>query len=155
LEGRQARYFSDSIRTHVNYMYYSCQGCVYGLKGVLAYEQKDYKSAFCLFYQGKKAIESAWEALTSGEHDKWINFHRGDWLTNTRETIRYLQTLCGLCRIQGDTDEWRSVWVVEALGLQSSEIATLIQASTDYDKLAEALIARQNGKQGEDLGILR
>jgi hypothetical protein len=45
--------------------------------------------------------------------------------------------------------------MVEALGLQSSEIATLIQASTNYDQLAEALIARQNGKQGEDLGILR
>lgn len=155
LEGRQARYFSDSIRTHVNYMYYSCQGCVYGLKGVLAYEQKDYKSAFCLFCQGKKAMESAWETLTASEHDKWTNFYRGEWLTNTRETVRYLQTMCGLCRIQGDTDKWRSVWMVEALGLQRSEIDTLMQASTNYDKLAEALIARQNGKQGQDLGILR
>jgi hypothetical protein len=45
--------------------------------------------------------------------------------------------------------------MVEALGLQRSEIDTLMQASTNYDKLAEALIARQNGKQGEDLGILR
>ena len=93
--------------------------------------------------------------LTASEHDKWLNFHRGEWLTNTRETTRYLQTMGGLCRILGDTDEWRSVWMVEALGLQSSEIATLIQASTNYDELAEALIARQNGKRGEDLGILR
>jgi hypothetical protein len=63
LPPRLARYFSDSIRMHVNYSYHSCKGFIYSLKGLLAFSNLDYKSAFCYFNEGKQAMEEAWRSL--------------------------------------------------------------------------------------------
>lgn len=145
LPGRSARYFSDSIRMHINYSYHSCKGFIYGLKGLLAFSDMDYKSAFCYFNEGKQAMDEAWESLKACEHGKWLNFYRGEWLTDTRETIRYLETMRGLAKILGDTDHWRSQWTLDALQLRNTTIQTSIQASMDYAQLASHLFKLANG----------
>ena len=154
LSGRAALYFSDSIRMHINYMYYSCQGFVFGLEGLLAYGETDYKSAFCFFNKGKQSMEKAWETLKTCEHGKWLHFYRGEWLTDTRETIRYLETMRGLAKIMGDTDHWRSQWMMDALQLKKRTIQTITQASTNYDRLANTLCNSDNDTENEDIDIL-
>jgi hypothetical protein len=154
LSGQAALYFSDSIRMHINYTYYSCRGFVFGLEGLLTYGETDYKSAFCFFNKGKLSMERAWETLKSCEHGKWHHFYRGEWLTDTRETIRYLETMRGLAKIMGDTDHWRSQWMMDALQLKKRTIQTITQASTDYDRLAHTLCNSDNDAKNEDIDIL-
>lgn len=151
LSGRDARYFSDSIQMHINYMYYSCQGFVFGLEGLLAYSYTDYKSAFCFFNEGKQSMDAAWKTLKDCEHDKWLHFYRGEWLTDTRETIRYLETMRGLAKIMGDTSHWRSEWMMDALQLKKRTIQTITQASTSYDRLAHILYQSDGTKQDDDI----
>lgn len=154
LSGQAARYFSDSIRMHINYMYYSCQGFIFGLKGLLAYGEPDYKSAFCFFNKAKVSMEQAWQSLKTCEHGKWNHFYRGEWLTDTRETIRYLETMRGLAKIMGDTGHWRSEWMMDALQLKKRTIQTITQASTNYDRLAHTLCNSDNDAKNEDIDIL-
>jgi hypothetical protein len=150
LEGYPARYFFDSIRTQIDFMAYSYQGLVFGLKGLIAYLDNDYESAFCLVSQSKWLMESAWKVLVATEHGKWKNFFRGEWLTGTRETIRRLGTMQGICKIHADIEKNDPLpaWISEALGLEGhSAIHTLIQANTNYDTLAAMLLHRpQNTK---------
>ena len=156
LSGRCARFFQDVVQMPINYMHASCQGFVLGLKGVLAYQAQQYESAFCLFSQSKRSMQAAWHALQVTEHGKWLHFYRGEWLVDTRETIRQLETIQGMCKILGDTDDWRSQWMMTAMNLRHRTIQTMIQATTDYDRLADALIARKtSGDQDEDLTCLR
>jgi len=154
LSDQAARYFSDSIRMHVNLMYYSCQGFIRGLEGLLAYGEKDYLTAFCLLSEGKQNMEKVWKTLEACEHEKWLNFYRGEWLTDTRETIRYLETIRGMAKIMGDTDHWRSGWMMDALQLKKRTIQTITQASTNYDRLARILCNSENDTQNEGLDIL-
>lgn len=146
LDGYAARYFSDSVRMQIHYMAYSYDGLAFGLRGLLAYEAQDYKEAFCLISQSKWAMENALETLLTTEHGKWIHFYRGEWLTGTRETIRRLETLHGLCKIMGEKDGCISTWIPEAMGISGqSAIHTIVQAHMDYDTLARALLARKQG----------
>jgi hypothetical protein len=155
LAGHAAQYFGDSVRMPIDYTYYSCIGFVSGLRGLLAYGQLDYREAFCLFAHAKKAMEQAWQVLASCEHGKWLHFYRGEWLTDTRETIRQLETIRGMAKIMGDTDTWRSRWMMDALRLKTRSIQTLAQATTDYDRLAGALCAPLGDDADENLSILR
>lgn len=150
MNGHAAQYFSDSIRMHINYSYYSCKGFVFGLKGLLAFSEQNYRAAFCFFNEGKSAMEDAWKNLKACEHGKWANFFRGEWLTDTRETIRYLETIRGLTKILGDTSHWRSEWTMVALELESRTIQTITQASLDYDQLADILYNTNDGICIED-----
>lgn len=143
LEGYPARYFTDSIGMQIDYMAYSYQGFVAGLKGLIAYLGGDYKSAFCWVSRSKWLMKRAWHALAATEHDKWKHFFRGDWLTGTRETIRRLETLQGVCKIQADValKDGFPAWIREALGFDGrSGIHTIIQAVADYDALAAVLL---------------
>jgi hypothetical protein len=156
LSGHAARFFQDSVQMPINYMHSSCQGFVFGLKGVLAYQAQQYELAFCLFSQSKRCMQAAWNALQITEHGRWLHFYRGEWLVDTRETIRHLETIQGLCKILGDTNDWRSHWMMTAIKLRHCTIQTTIQATADYDRLADALTARQtNGNQNEDVTCLR
>lgn len=153
LSGGAARYFSDSIKKHIDYMFYSCKGFVAGVKGLLAYGNEDYESAFCLFNEGILDMQGAWESLKKSEHGKWMNFYRGEWLTDTRETIRYLEIIRGITKIKGDTDISRSVWMMDALRLKKRSIQTIVQASADYDRLADVLCDKNVNISREDLLI--
>jgi len=103
-----------------------------------------------LLSQGKWFMEDAWETLVSTEHGKWQNFFRGEWLTGTRETIRRLETIRGICKIKADIEENAPfpAWIPKALGLGGhSAIHTIIQANVDYDKLAAVLLKRKQGEK--------
>ncbi|MCB9460863.1 MAG: glycosyl hydrolase 115 family protein [Anaerolineaceae bacterium] len=148
LDGYQAQFFTDNLRMQIDYMANSYQGLVYGLRGLLTYMNENYLDAFCLLSQSKWAMEAAWEAFTRTEHDKWINFFRGEWLTGTQETIRWLNTARSMAKIAADTraDHYWPAFPVHALGVYGqASIHTIIQAITDDDSLARALIAAKEG----------
>jgi hypothetical protein len=156
LSGRAARFFQDAVQMPIAYMQASCQGFVSGLQGVLAYQAQEYESAFCAFSQSKRSMQAAWHALQATEHGKWLHFYRGEWLVDTRETLRHLETVLGLCKLLGDTDDWRSHWMMTAMNLRHRTIQTMIQATADYDRLADALLDRRNtGSQDERVACLR
>ena len=111
-----AGYFSDSVRTHINYTYDSCQGLVIGLRGVQAYLKKDYADALLLFSEARGWMERAWATLQDCEHDKWVHFYRGELQTGTRHTIRDLSVIQGLCRILLYGDPSRERWAANYLG---------------------------------------
>lgn len=155
LSGYAARYFTDSVRMQIDYMAFSYEGLMFGLRGLLAYEAGEYKAAFCRLSQSKWATENALKALTDSEHGKWVHFYRGEWLTGTRETIRRLETIRGLCKIMGEKDHLISTWIPEALGIAGrSAIHTIVQAHMDYDALARALIARERGEPIDNVAAL-
>lgn len=148
LDGYSAQFFTDNVHKQIDYMANSYQGLVYGLQGLLAYMGEDYLGAFCLLSQSKWAMEAAWEALIRTEHDKWKNFFRGEWLTGTQETLRWLETARGMAKIMADTgvDMYLPAWPIQALDAAGqSTIHTIMQAVTDNDGLARALISIRDG----------
>ena len=155
LSGPAAQYFYDSVCMPIDYTFYSCMGFVHGLKGLLAYNQSNFRKAFCFFSQAKHIMEQAWQTLKACEHGKWHNFYRGEWLTDTRETIRQLEIIRGMAKIMGDTDTWQSNWTMDALHLKARGIQTLAQATTDYDRLAKALCTSSMDSDKENLDILK
>lgn len=154
LEGAEAPAYEDLFLCHVRYLAHSCRGFVAGLRGVLAFGAGDYREAFIALSRAGVAMRGAWQALVETEHDQWHNFFRGEWLTGTRETIRELETVRGLAKLLGDSDSWRSMWMEEALQLRVHTIQTIVQASTDYDRLAETL-ADGSTSHAPNLNILR
>jgi len=138
----QRHYFRDTLLMHCAYMCFSAQGYVQGLRALLAYSAGDFKQAFVMFALAKKNMQAALEALLDTQHGKWRNFCRGEWLTGTRETIRYLDAMQGVCRIVGETGH-RDRWIIQATGLSKVPMNVIAQASADYDKLAAALLQAQ------------
>ena len=61
----------------------------------------------------------------------------------------------GMAKIMGDTDTWRSEWMMDALRLKARSIQTLAQATASYDHLADALCASIGADADENLGILQ
>ena len=60
-----------------------------------------------------------------------------------------------MAKIMGDTETWRSRWMIDALRLRTKTIQTITQATTDYDRLASALGSTSGDKTDENLSILR
>jgi len=155
LSGRSATYFKDSVGMHIAYMRYSCDGFVAGMRGLLAYENKEYKDAFVCFSAAKRGMESALNRLIATDHDQWNHFHRGEWLTGTRETIRQLRTIQGLCKIFGDTGkDPRNGWLPNAMRLTKRTHNRLAQSSCDYDRLAEAILRERRDPRDDDYSPL-
>ena len=158
LTGYQARFFADVVRMPVDYMACSYRGLVAGLQGLLAYMDGDDEEAFCLMSQSKWFMDDALQALLVTEHGKWRNFFRGEWLTGTRETIRRLETMRGLCRIRGDVVYAGPLpaWIPKAVGFEGGAgIHTIIQAIPDYDALAMALLRHKEGAKNTPSDLLR
>jgi hypothetical protein len=128
-------------------MRYSYGGFLEALKGCVSFMDEDYLSAFIHFTDSKLYMSAAWDGITSDDDEKWANFYRGEWLTGVRESIRWLQSAQGLCRMYGDADEWWSGWMREAMGHEREVmLATIKQAQTDFDRLGQALKLRREGK---------
>jgi len=140
-------YYKNLMKRHILYMRYSYGGFLEALYGVMAFMDEDYQTAFIHFSDSKAFMEKAWSGLIDDDKPKWTNFYRGEWLTGVRESIRWLETIRGLCRIHGDTESWWSGWMLEAMGMEKEiMLATINQALTDYDTLARALKMRREGK---------
>ena len=137
-------YFDNSCLAHTQIMYYSCLGYVEGLSALLCYLEKDYKTAFTGFYKAKKAMLEAEKVLTRLSHGKWKNFYRGDWLSCISETIQYLHTMQGNCRILGDPG--KSSWANEVINLSHYNFNIVNNAHPEWDSLAEAMLERSDSK---------
>ncbi|MDC7232064.1 MAG: glycosyl hydrolase 115 family protein [Spirochaetales bacterium] len=139
LPPERRQFFSDNLGMHIRYMRYSSEGFVRGVRGILACLDNRYGDAFILFYKSREHMASALNTLLEGEHGKWKNFYRGDWLTGTAETIRDLDMMISLSRIKGE-DLWvNSTWMIEALGLDRCAISLLPQSSISSLSLARRL----------------
>jgi hypothetical protein len=147
LPQQQQVYFKALIHRHILFMRYSYGGFLEALKGCVSFMDEDYLSAFIHFTDSKLYMSAAWDGITSDDDEKWANFYRGEWLTGVRESIRWLQSAQGLCRMYGDADEWWSGWMREAMGHEREVmLATIKQAQTDFDRLGQALKLRREGK---------
>lgn len=147
LPAPQQTYYRDLMKRHILYMRYSYAGFLSTLRGAMAFMDEDYQTAFIHFYEGKTHMKSAWAGVTADTNPKWKNFYRGEWLTGVRESIRWLETAQGLCRIYGDTESWWSGWMLEAMGHEKYVmLATINQSLTDYDRLAQALKMQRDGE---------
>lgn len=156
LSAEKKQFFKENLGMHIRYMRHSCEGFIFALKGVLAFLEKRYRESFTFFYRNRKEILLAVGQLKEGEHGKWKNFYRGDWLTGTKETVRYLETMINYVRIRGE-DLWcNSPWIIEALGLDETAISSLPQATASNLNLAEILCLREDNKINEiDLSLLK
>ena len=137
-------YFDNSCLAHTQIMYYSCLGYVEGLSSLLCYLEKNYKAAFTGFFKAKKAMLEAEKVLTRLSHGKWQNFYRGDWLSCISETIQYLHTMQGNCRMLGDPG--KSAWANEVLNLSHYNFNIVNNAHPDWDILAEAMLEKSEKK---------
>lgn len=136
---KMKNFFRDNIAMHIRYMGQSCLGFVSGVKAVLEYRKQQYKSAFIHFYQSRTSMLQALEFLLDSEHGKWKNFFRGDWLTGTRETIRYIDTIFSMCRIKGEDLIVNSDWMIEVMDLHDTAISIIPQANVSNFEIAKVL----------------
>ena len=143
-EHPESPYFADSVLAHTQIMYYSCLGYVEGLNSLLCYLEHDHKEAFTGFYKAKKAMLEAEKVLQRLSVGKWQNFYRGDWLSCITETIQYLHTMQGLCRIMGDPG--KSAWANEAINLSHYNFNIVNNAHPNWDILAEAMLEKSEIK---------
>ena len=139
MSGPRAQYFHDTVLAHTDCSYFSCQGFVIGLDGVLAYREGDYARAFKLFTESKGWMKRAWAVIKSCEHDKWVHFFRGEERTSIRDTIRYLDTMQNLCRMKQYQDYHRVRWAVPHLGPVSGR--HYLMGDVNSDELGRAMIA--------------
>ena len=77
-------------------------------------------------------------------HGKWQNFYRGDWLSCISETIQYLHTMQGNCRMLGDPG--KSAWANEVMNLSHYNFNIVNNAHPDWDILAEAMLEKSEKK---------
>ena len=137
-------YFDNSCLAHTQIMYYSCLGYVEGLTALLCYLEQNYKAAFTGFYKAKKAMLEAEKVLHRLSSGKWQNFYRGDWLSCISETIQYLHTMQGYCRIIGDPG--KSAWTNEVMKLSHYNFNIVNNAHPDWDILAEEMLEKSEIK---------
>ena len=130
-------YFDHSILAHTQIMYHSCRGYVDGLDGLMFYLEGNFKEAFVKFYKAKLQMQEVQQVLERLSVGKWQNFYRGDWLTCVSETVLYLQTMQGNCRILGDPG--KSGWANEVIKLSHYNFNIVNNAHPDWDALAEAM----------------
>lgn len=156
MTGHSREFFNDNLAMHIRYMTFSCEGFSCGTQAVLSYKKGNFREAFELFYKSGNFMQKVLNCLLQGEHGKWKNFYRGDWLTGTRETIRYINTMIDLCRIKGEDLVVNSSWMVESLNLTETAISILPQSITSNINLAESLTNKQlNQMEKSDLSILK
>ncbi|MDC7124970.1 MAG: glycosyl hydrolase 115 family protein [Spirochaetales bacterium] len=149
-------FFRENLGMHISYMKSSCNGFVFGVKAILACVNREYKNAFGLFYKSRECMLEALNCLLEGETGIWKNFYRGDWLTGTRETIRYIETAISYIRIIGEDLIVNSDWLTDALGLNDTAISIIPQATVSNKLLAEKIWKRKNSeKKTIDLSLLR
>lgn len=149
LYGRSKQFFNDNIGMHIRYMGFSCNGFILGIKAVLSYKSEEYQRAFTIFSQSRNYMEKALEVLLKGEHGKWKNFYRGDWLTGTRENIRHIDTILSLSRIKGEDIIVNSEWMIEALNLTKTTISIIPQSNTSYLNLGNSLHHKELNEKGK------
>ena len=152
---KMRRFCLDNLGMHIAYMYHSCSGFCLGAEAALAFQAGDYKQAFRKFSAAKRDMRAALDSLKRGEHGKWKNFYRGDWMNGTRETIRSLIMIIGVSKLLGDKLICNSSWMIEALKLKHNAIGILPQASLSHDALAKAFDLAEAEPDLTDLSALR
>lgn len=156
LPEESGRFFGENLGMHIRYSHLCCEGFIQGLRGALSYLEKNSLQAFRRFYKSRDFMLRALGMLHKGEEGKWKNFYRGDWLTGTRETIRYLETMLSVTRITGENLWVNSSWMIEALGLEQTAISFLPQTNVSNILLAGKLSEREDlQSKSMDLSILR
>jgi hypothetical protein len=145
MDGAMAQYLHDYLLMHIRYIHNSCRGFVQGLRGLLAYMAGDLEAALALFTEAKDLMQAAWDVLKENEHDKWEGFFRGEYITGTRMTIRYLATIQGLCRIDLHADVPRERWATKYLQPEGPRSLLLSDVSTD--ELGRAIAAWRRKKK--------
>ena len=140
LEGWRKEFFGSFLGMHIHYIKESCEGFVQGCEASLSYQKGEYIDAFTGFYLSLEAMKRALHALEAGDQGEWTHFHRGDWLTGTAETVRCLKTALSYTRITGENLICNSEWVIRALGLTETAIATMPQATVPDSVLAEGFL---------------
>lgn len=141
LHGAEARFVTSFLVVPSRYMALCAGGAVTTVSALLAYLDRDYKTAFIDAAAAHQSYRNAWSTLVSSVSGRFQHLYRGEWETDTRETIRMVRTLVGMARIMGDWrgDWWRSEWVIDAIRPRRVAGSLVSQASLRYIPLADAL----------------
>lgn len=75
-------FFNDNIRFQAYLHLIGAKGLYKLCCGLEEYEKKNFPNSFIHFTDSKHIFDEGVELLREGEHGKWKNFYRCDWLTN-------------------------------------------------------------------------
>ncbi len=113
LSGKSRRYFEDNIGMQIKYCRHGNLALNITSQVVQKFiadsvDSENLKACFLMLGKAKAEIECALHALLQTEHGKWKHFYRGDWLTGTRMTLRFLDTFRSVVRIRGERHPYES-----------------------------------------------
>jgi len=146
LGASEARFVTSFLVVPSRYMELCARGALKTARALLAYLDGNYKTAFIDAAAAHRRYRDAWSTLVSHASGRFQHIYRGEWETDTRETIRSVRTMMGMARIMGDwrRDWWRSEWVIEAIHPSRTAGSIVSQASMRYGALAQALLMQQD-----------
>jgi len=124
LSGKARCYFDDNIGMQIKYCQHSNMALCLTSRAVQKYIADSADSGclmhcFLLITKAKAEVECALQSLLQTEHGKWKNFYRGDWLTATRMTLRFLNAFRSVIRIRGERHPYES-WLGTAGALSKT-----------------------------------
>jgi hypothetical protein len=155
-QGFAADFLYEFLDAPATYMAHCNDGALRAVASVAAYLRREYQDSFIEACAAHRAYTAAWRTLLSRASGRFQHLYRGEWLTDTRETIRNVRTLMGMARTMGDwrKDWWRSEWVLQALRPSRTAASTISQASLRYATLGEALERQRECATVDFLDIL-
>ena len=156
LAGFEKRFLTGFLVVPSRYMELCAAGALGAVRALLAYLGERYKTAFIEAAAAHRYYKEAWSTLVSNAYGRYQHIYRGEWETDTRETIRMVRTLVGMARIMGDwrRDWWRSEWVIEAIRPRRVAGSIVSQASMRYRPLADALREQRDCPRDEYFDML-
>ncbi len=136
LSGNAATFFQRDLQMHCLFKSATFVGFAEALRGLRAYLDGEFESAFVLLNAALDQAISARDALRVGDVGRWEHFHRGDWLTNVEETIRLLTLARETARLHGDPGfSWDS-WSSRAALPEPKHLVTVTARTFDSPQLA-------------------
>lgn len=102
LEAGDRQRMLEHLRFHGELHASGCAGFYLLCRSYGEYAQGRLPEAFVLASESMSQYERGVDALRAAEHGKWADFYRADWLTNIASTVRSVDTLRRVLRVQGD-----------------------------------------------------
>jgi len=106
LNEEEAVFFRDNLLFQLKLHLSGCKGFIALCKSYFEYRKENYPLAFVYASQAVWEYMESLNAMTEGEHDRWKNFYRADWLTNVKSTIYSLEAVRKFLRMHGDSPDF-------------------------------------------------
>lgn len=132
----EAQFFRQDLKMHCLFKRSTFQSAALAFTACQSYLSGRYKAAFVEYHEALLHAREAHRILRAEDRGKWQNYHRGDWITNTRETLRVLTSAREMARIKGDPARSWDSWSCEVWIPQKMHLATKTARTFDSEELA-------------------